>query len=374
MKGSGWQPDRPYNNLPLLPPDLDKIETRAVLKQCILARAALGELKKAAELIPNQAMLINTLPMLEAQASSEIENIVTTADALFRHIGRNETTNDPATKEALRYRRALADGFDALKDHPLTTRTAEHICSVVKGTQMTVRRVPGVQLENANTGQVIYCPPEGEDRLRTILANWEMFMHTQTDIDPLIRLAIGHYQFEAVHPFTDGNGRTGRIINSLFLIEQNLLTLPILYLSRYITLNKAEYYRLLLDVTKTGLWENWLIYILKGIEETAKWTLAKIAAIQNLQSETARYIRQALPKVYSHELVNVIFAQPYCRIANLVEADVAQRQTASVYLKQLANIGVLRETEAGKEKLYLHPKLMHLVTREANEYELYRSE
>jgi Fic family protein len=180
MKGSGWQPDRPYNNLPLLPPDLDKIETRAVLKQCILARAALGELKKAAELIPNQAMLINTLPMLEAQASSEIENIVTTADALFRHIGRNETTNDPATKEALRYRRALADGFDALKDHPLTTRTAEHICSVVKGTQMTVRRVPGVQLENANTGQVIYCPPEGEDRLRTILANWEMFMPRQT--------------------------------------------------------------------------------------------------------------------------------------------------------------------------------------------------
>jgi Fic family protein len=177
-----------------------------------------------------------------------------------------------------------------------------------------------------------------------------------------------------VHPFTDGNGRTGRIINSLFLIEQNLLTLPILYLSRYITLNKAEYYRLLLDVTKTGLWESWLVYILKGIEETAKWTLAKIAAIQNLQSETARYIRQALPKVYSHELVNVIFAQPYCRIANLVEADVAQRQTASVYLKQLANIGVLRETEAGKEKLYLHPKLMHLVTREANEYELYRSE
>jgi Fic family protein len=371
MTTLNWQPDRPYNDLPLLPPDLDKIETRAVLKQCILARAALGELKKAAELIPNQAMLINTLPMLEAQASSEIENIVTTADALFRHVGRHEATSDPATKEALRYRRALSDGFDALKDHPLTTRTAEHICSAVKGTQMTVRRVPGVKLMNANTGEVIYCPPEGEDRLRVILANWEMFMHTHTDIDPLIRLAIGHYQFEAVHPFTDGNGRTGRIINSLFLIEQKLLTLPILYLSRYITSNKAEYYQLLLDVTKTGLWENWLIYVLKGVEDTAMWTLAKIAAIQNLQNETARFIRQALPKVYSHELVNVIFAQPYCRIANLVEADVAQRQTASVYLKQLALIGVLRETQAGKEKLYLHPKLMHLVTREPNEYEFY---
>jgi Fic family protein len=367
MTMSGWTPERPYNELPLLPPNMDEVETRAVLKQCIVARAALGELKKAAELIPNQAMLINTLPMLEARASSEIENIVTTADELFRHARRHEAHSDPATKEALRYRRALSQGYEALKDRPLTTRTAEQICSTIKGVEMTIRRVPGTKLENANTGEVIYSPPEGEDRLRTILSNWEVFMHTRADIDPLIRMAIGHYQFEAVHPFTDGNGRTGRILNSLFLIEENLLTLPILYLSRYIMANKADYYRLLLDVTKFGAWEAWIIFILKGVEETAIWTLVKIAAIKELQADTSGYIRRVLPKVYSHELVSVIFEQPYCRIANLVDADVAKRQTASLYLKQLEDIGVLREIEAGKEKLYLHPKLMVLVTRESND-------
>jgi Fic family protein len=196
-------------------------------------------------------------------------------------------------------------------------------------------------------------------------------MHTREDIDPLIRMAIGHYQFEAVHPFTDGNGRTGRILNSLFLIEEKLLTLPILYLSRYIMVSKSDYYRLLLEVTKSNAWEDWIIYVLKGVEETAIWTLAKITAIRELQMDTSRYIRQVLPKAYSHELVNVIFEQPYCRIANLVNANVAKRQTASLYLKQLAGIGVLRETEAGKENLYVHPKLMALVTRDSNSVEAY---
>lgn len=371
MKTWGWDPKRPYNDLPLLPPDMERVETRGVLKHCIAARAALGELKMAAELIPNQAMLINTLPMLEARASSEIENIVTTADELFRHAGRDKAPSDPATKEALRYRRALSEGFEALKDYPLTTRTAEQICSTIKGVEMTIRKVPGTKLENANTGEVIYSPPEGADRLRAILSNWEVFMHTREDIDPLIRMAIGHYQFEAVHPFTDGNGRTGRILNSLFLIEEKLLTLPILYLSRYIMVSKSDYYRLLLEVTKSNAWEDWIIYILKGVEETAIWTLAKITAIRELQMDTSRYIRQVLPKAYSHELVNVIFEQPYCRIANLVNANVAKRQTASLYLKQLAGIGVLRETEAGKENLYVHPKLMALVTRDSNSVEAY---
>ncbi|WP_313587564.1 protein adenylyltransferase Fic [Aquidulcibacter sp.] len=371
MKTWGWDPKRPYNDLPLLPPDMERVETRGVLKHCIAARAALGELKMAAELMPNQAILINTLPMLEARASSEIENIVTTADELFRHAGRDNAPSDPATKEALRYRRALSEGFEALKDYPLTTRTAEQICSTIKGVEMTIRKVPGTKLENANTGEVIYSPPEGADRLRTILSNWEVFMHTREDIDPLIRMAIGHYQFEAVHPFTDGNGRTGRILNSLFLIEEKLLTLPILYLSRYIMVSKSDYYRLLLEVTKSNAWEDWIIYILKGVEETAIWTLAKITAIRELQMDTSRYIRQVLPKAYSHELVNVIFEQPYCRIANLVNANVAKRQTASLYLKQLAGIGVLRETEAGKENLYVHTKLMALVTRDSNSVEAY---
>ena len=366
-----WHPERPYNDLPLLPPPLEQIETRAVLKACIAARAALGELKQAAELIPNQAMLINTLPMLEARASSEIENIVTTTDALFRHINHNDATADPATKEALRYRRALSEGFKALKAHPLTTRTAEQICILIKGVDMAVRRVPGTKLENHSNGDVIYTPPESEARLRDILANWEKFLHNETELDPLIRMAIGHYQFEAIHPFTDGNGRTGRVINSLFLIEQGLLSLPILYLSRYIIQNKADYYRLLLEVTKSEAWEDWIVYILKGVEDTAIWTIAKIAAIRDLQHDTSNFVRHSLPKIYSHELISLIFEQPYCRIANLVEAGIAKRQTASVYLKQLADIGVLSEVETGKEKLFIHPKLLKLITSESNNFKKY---
>jgi Fic family protein len=371
MAAKNWHPEQPYNDLPLLPPPVEIVETRAVLKQCIAARAALGELKQAAELIPNQAMLINTLPLLEARASSEIENIVTTTDELFRHVNRDDASADPATKEALRYRRALAEGFKALKGHPLTTRTAEQICSLIKGVDMSVRRVPGTKLENNATGEIIYTPPEDEGRLRDILANWERFLHNETDIDPLIRMAIGHYQFEAIHPFTDGNGRTGRVINSLFLIEEDLLTLPILYLSRYIIQNKPDYYRLLMAVTKSQSWEDWILYILKGVEETAIWTIAKIAAIRELQQDTAVFVRHRLPKIYSHEFVSLIFEQPYCRIANVVEADIAQRQTASVYLKQLVDIGVLSEVETGKERLFIHPKLMRLLTRDGNDFGRY---
>ena len=369
MSAKGWNPGRPYNELPLLPPAAE-VETRAVLKQCITARAALAELKQAGELIPNQAVLVNTLPLLEARASSEIENIVTTSDALFRHAG-NEAQADPATKEALRHSRALFEGYAALKKTPLNTRTAEQVCTTIKGVQMSVRRTPGTTLKNDATGEVIYTPPEGEALLRDKLANWERFLHNETDIDPLIRMAVGHYQFEAIHPFTDGNGRTGRVLNSLFLIQEGLLTLPILYLSRYIIQNKADYYRLLLQVTREGDWESWLLYVIKGVEETASWTTAKIAAIRALSEHTAEHVRDSLPKVYSHELVNLIFALPYCRIGSLTDAGIAKRQTASQYLKQLAEIGVLTEMEAGKEKLFIHPKLMQLLTRDDNKFTRY---
>ena len=185
--------------------------------------------------------------------------------------------------------------------------------------------------------------------------------------------SIGHYQFEAIHPFNDGNGRTGRVLNSLFLLQENLLTLPILYLSRYIIQNKADYYRLLLQVTREQAWEPWLLYIIKGVEETAIWTTAKIAAIRALSEHTASYVRNRLPKIYSHELVNLIFELPYCRIGSLTEAGIAKRQTASQYLKQLVEIGVLVEMAASKEKLFIHPKLMHLLTRDSNHFKPYKS-
>lgn len=367
---ANWKPDRPYNDLPRLPPSVE-LETKSVLKQCVTARAALAELKQAAELIPNPAMLINTLPLLEARASSEIENIVTTADKLFRHL-QADAAADPATKEALRYRRALLEGVQTLKTRPLTTRTAESICTQIKGVEMNVRKVPGTALANDATGEVVYTPPEGEARIRDLLANWEQFLHEEETIDPLVRMAAAHYQFEAIHPFTDGNGRTGRVVNSLFLIEQGLLPLPILYLSRYIIAHKADYYRLLLAVTRENAWEPWLLYMLRAVEDTAVWTTAKIAAIRKLAADTTEYVRRNLPKIYSRELVDVIFEQPYCRIANLVEAKISGRQAASRYLKALVSVGVLREQTFGKEKLFVHPKLMTLLTRDSNAFESYR--
>jgi len=365
-----WQADRPYNQLPTLPPTVE-LETRAVLKRCIEARTALAELKQAAELIPNQRMLINTLPLLEAKDSSEIESIVTTTDLLFQHAQDGEHQADPATKEALRYRKALHNGYQSLADRPLCTGTAVEICRTLKGVNMDIRRVPGTQLANDRTGEIIYTPPEGEDRLRDLLANWERFLHNETDLDPLVRMAIGHYQFEAIHPFTDGNGRTGRVLNTLFLIQEGLLNLPILYLSRYIIAHRADYYRLLLDVTRDNAWEPWLLYMLSAVEETARWTCVKIAAIRRLAEHTTHFVRAQLPKTYSRELVDVIFEQPYCRISNVVDKQIAQRQAASRYLKELVSIGVLQEVQVGKEKLFIHPKLMHLLPRDDNNFTPY---
>lgn len=366
---SHWRPDVPFDAIPLLPPEVD-LESKGILKQCIEARAAVAELKQAAELIPNQGVLINTLPLLEARASSEIENIVTTADQLFRFRESDEKADAP-TKEALRYSQALLEGFRTLSDHPLNTRTAEEVCSKIKGTTMSVRRVPGTTLANDRTGEVIYTPPAGEDHLRDLLSNWERFLHERVELDPLIRLAAAHYQFEAIHPFTDGNGRTGRVLNSLYLIQENLLTLPILYLSRHIIAHKTDYYRLLLGVTRDSAWEDWVIFILKGIGETARWTTSKIAAIRELQERCVSHVRQHIPKMYSRELVDAVFEFPYCRIGNLTERGIAKRQTASVYLKELVRIGVLEEKQAGKERLFINVRLMHLLTRESNLTEPY---
>lgn len=362
----GWDPGKPYNQLPPLPPG-EELETSAVLKACIAARVALAELKQASELIPNPAVLINTLPVLEAQASSEIENIVTTADRLFRHT-QVEAGADPATREALRYRRALLEGSHALARRPITTRTAEAVCTQIKGVEMQIRRVSGTALVNDATGAVIYTPPEGEGRLRDFLANWERFLHDPSSLDPLVRMAVAHYQFEAIHPFTDGNGRTGRVLNSLFLVEEELLTLPVLYLSRYIIAHKADYYRLLLNVTRYGAWEPWLLYVLRGVAETAAWTCAKIAAVRRLSLATTEYVRRVLPTVYTRELIEVIFEQPYCRITNLVERGIAERRAASRYLKALTGAGVLREVVVGREKLFLHPRLLDLLTHDANDF------
>ena len=366
-----FDPKKPHNDLPELPPPADLIETNEILKKCINARVALAELKQAAELIPNAAVLVNALPLLEAQASSEIENIVTTTDKLFEFVEIAEDKADAATKEALRYRTALFEGTKMVHRGMLTVDMAIQICSTIKDLELDIRDDSGTTLSNRKTGEVIYTPPKGQKLLRQKLDNWAEFMHQHKDTDPLVRMAIQHYQFEAIHPFTDGNGRTGRILNILFLVEQGLLDSPILYLSRYIIQNKSDYYRLLLSVTHQQVWGEWIMFMLHGVEETCIWTTDKIKAIRELMQHTSLYVQQKVPKIYSWELVEALFKQPYCRINNLVSTGIAKRQTASVYLKQLCDIGVLKEFKSGRETLFVHPKYIELLTGEENVWVFY---
>jgi Fic family protein len=365
-----YDPAMPYNALAHLPPG-QELETKAVLKRCVTARAAVAELRRAGELIPDQSVLINTIPLLEAKDSSEIENIVTTNDALFREASQVEDSGDPAAKEALRYRAALFSGYETLKTRPLTSRTAIDICSRIKGVDMDVRKTPGTQLKNSFTGEVIYTPPEGQQRLRDLLGNWETFANAQDDIDPLVRMAVLHYQFEAIHPFLDGNGRTGRILNILVLIQAGLLDIPTLYLSRHIVRTKGEYYRLLQGVTLRGEWEPWIIYMLTAVETTATWTNSRIRAIRDLMASTSGYIKASAPSIHSHELVETIFAMPYTRIGNLVERGIAKRVSASRYLKQLVDIRVLSEEKHGRDKVFIHRKYMDLLGRDDHEFTVY---
>ena len=366
-------PNRPYNGLPQLPPAID-VETKAVMRRCVTARAAIAELRLAGQLIPDQSVLINTIPLLEAKDSSEIENIVTTNDALFREAGNADEASDPAAKEALRYRSALTGGYQALKVRPLTTRTAIDICSALKGVDMEVRRTPGTQLKNSFTGEIIYTPPEGEQLLRDLLADWERYLHEESEVDPLIRMAVLHYQFEAIHPFIDGNGRTGRILNILILIQAGLLDIPTLYLSRHILRTRGQYYNLLQGVTLRDEWEPWILYMLTAAETTAKWTNARIRAIRDLMDHTAAHIRVEAPGIYTRELVETIFAQPYSRIGHLIEAGIAKRVSASRYLKQLAAIGVLEEEKVGRDKVFIHRKYMQLLAGDGHEFALYPSQ
>ncbi len=361
----------PYNELPDLPPPIEQIETTQILKRCIRSRVALAELKQAAELIPNSAVLVNALPLLEARASSEIENIVTTTDKLFEFADIAEDRADAATKEALRYRTALYEGTKMVQRGMLTTDMAIHICSTVKGMELDIRADSGTTLTSRMTGEVIYTPPVGQALILEKLDNWAAFMQQQTDIDPLVRMAIQHYQFEAIHPFVDGNGRTGRILNILFLVQLGLLDSPILYLSRYIIQNKAAYYRLLKLVTHEQDWTSWILFILDAVEETCTWTTDKIKSIRELMEHTGEFVQGRLPKTYTWELVEVLFKQPYCRIGNLVDAGIAKRQTASVYLKQLCDIGVLKEVKSGRETIFVHPKYIELLTGEENVWVYY---
>ena len=357
-----FDPLQPHNDLPLLPPACE-LETRRVLKKCVAAHRALAELKGAGDMIPNQAVLINAIPLQEAKLSSEIENIVTTQDALFQAALDESRESDPATKEVLRYRTALRRGCEVLQSGPLHISLLEELCGILRDEEVVFRSEDNVYLSNRSLRTVTYTPPVGTAVLRDKLGNLEDFLLAADELDPLVRMAVAHYQFEAIHPFTDGNGRTGRILNILFLLHAGLLRIPVLYLSRHLIQHKSEYYRMLLGVTQCAQWEEWLLFMLTGVEETAIWTTGRILAIRDLFEETLAHCRARLPsKIYSKELVEMIFTQPYCKIQFLVEAGIAKRQTASEYLQALANVGVLEGEKQGREVLYKNPALLKLLS------------
>ena len=355
-------PKAPYNELPTLPPK-QELETVRVLKQCIRSRTQLAELEQAANFLPNKSLLINVLPLLEAQASSEIENIVTTTDRLFRSSLLNQSP-DAATKEALNYRAALYQSYQSLADRPICTATAERVCSVIKSRSMTIRKEAGTALGSTISGDTIYTPPVGESVIREMLANWENFINQTTELDPLVVMAVAHYQFEAIHPFSDGNGRAGRVLNLLYLVQAGILSSPILYHSRGIIRRKDDYYDLLRTVTFDQDWEAWILFILEVIEESAEWTNQKIRSIREYREEVKRDLKIKVPKIYSNELLDVLFEQPYCQIADLVSAGIAKRQSASVYLKKLVEIGLLAEERVGRSALFIHENYRNLLLSE----------
>lgn len=314
--------------------------------------------------IPNPTVLINSLPVLEAQASSEIENIVTTTDEIFRHLDDGAGA-DPATRETLRYRTALRVGFEMINERGLTIATASAVCSTIKGREMKVRAVPGTRIGNPVTGELTYSPPEGRDVVTEKLTGWERFVHADNDLDPLVRMAAAHYQFEAIHPFSDGNGRTGRILNVLMLVEAGLLRLPVLYLSRYIIDTKADYYRLLLGVTAASAWEEWVLYVLTGIEQTSRSTLKKVAAIRALQDDFGRRARAVSKGGADSEFQSVLFEQPYCRIATVMDRCNVSRPTATGWLNALADSGMLQNVKTGRDRLFINREFLQLlVSRE----------
>jgi cell filamentation protein, protein adenylyltransferase len=354
-------PNQPYNDLPLLPPMVE-LENVMILKKAIAANRALAELKGAVKSIPNQGILVNGIVLQEARLSSEIENIVTTNDELYRAAADEKLAANPHAKEVLLYRQALWHGFNSLKKKPLATNLFIEIAEIIKGKNIGIRKVPGTKIANSR-GEVIYTPPEGESVIRDKLSNLEKFLHAEDDIDPLIKLAALHYQFEAIHPFVDGNGRTGRIINILFLVEKGLLDTPILFLSHYILRTKPTYYAGLRGVTEKDAWVDWVTYMLEATEITALETQQRVSGILIAMDKAKELIKTKAPKIYSKDLIETIFEHPYCKIRFLEEAGIAKRQTAASYLQTLEEVGLLRGVKIGREQYYINDDLMKVLSK-----------
>jgi len=355
--------------IPLLPLAED-LESKAVLKKCTKAHQALAELKGIVATIPNESILINTLSLQEAKDSSAIENIITTHDELFKSDGISQQFTTLAAKEVLNYAAALQDGFKQVKQHGLlTSNDIKKIQAAIEQNNAGFRTQSGTVLKNEQTGETIYSPPQHHDEIVTLMSNLEQFIN-QDDLsewDDLIKMAVIHHQFESIHPFYDGNGRTGRVINVLYLIKQDLLSLPVLYLSRYINQNKQTYYQLLQAVRTDQQWESWLLFMLDAVEQTSKQTIILIREIKSLMQAYKLRLRAELPKIYSQDLLNNIFRHPYTKIEFLMTDLQVHRNTAAKYLESLVEIGLLSKHKLGKDNFYLNDALFSLLLNSSSE-------
>ncbi|MBQ0798599.1 MAG: Fic family protein [Porticoccaceae bacterium] len=349
-------------SLPSVP--TEALETPKILKKVASAHRYLAELKGTVGSIPNESMIINTLTLQEAKDSSEIENIITTHDELYKSTLFGEFTKNAAAKEVQNYAEALKRGFELIR-HTGIIRITDilEIQQILEQNQAGFRVLPGTVLKNELTEKIIYTPPQEAQEVADLMANLAEYINVPElqKIDPLIKMAVIHHQFESIHPFYDGNGRTGRILNILFLVAQGLLNLPVLYLSRYITLNKPEYYRLLQSVRENNEWEQWVLYMLDGVESTAQQTIALINNIKTLMNDYKHRIRSSLPKIYSQDLLNNLFRHPYTKIA-FIEQDLGvTRLTASRYLEQLVKQGFLVKEKIGRNNYYINVPLFNLL-------------
>lgn len=349
--------------IPQLPLDFD-IETKAILKKTAAARSALAEMKGSALSIPNEQILISTLSLQEAKDSSAIENIVTTHDELYQGDYRKKEFKSVASKEVHSYADALRWGFETVRSKGfITNNDIITIQAKLEGNSAGFRKVPGTELKNEQTGEVVYIPPQTHDEVVTHMNNLEQFMNVneRSDWDPLVKMALIHHQFESIHPFYDGNGRTGRIINILYLVKEGLLNLPILYLSRYINQHKNDYYRLLQKVRTENAWEEWVLYMLDGVEQTSLQTIELIDGIKAIMRMHKNKLRKDLPKIYSQDLLNNLFRHPYTKI-DFVMTDLAvSRPTATRYLEELSAINILHKHKLGKESYYINQALFGLL-------------
>lgn len=351
-----------HYDIPLLPPKQD-LETKAILKKLPSAHRRLAELKGIAATIPNESILINTLALQEAKDSSAIENIITTHDELYKAQLFEELITTASAKEVNNYAEALKHGFDLVRRKKiLTTSYIVEIQEILEQNDAGFRKLPGTELVNQSTGESVYKPPQSYDVIVELIDNMVKFMNDAivSDLDPLIKMAVIHHQFESIHPFYDGNGRTGRILNILYLVIQDLLDLPILYLSRYIISNKGDYYRLLQKVRDDGDWEEWIIYMLNGVEQTAKETIVLIGEMRALMQDYKIRIRKELPKMYSQDLLNNIFRHPYTKIDFVMSELIVSRLTATKYVNSLVAKGFLTKEKIGRSNFYINVPLFKL--------------